>query len=215
MATAAHASARLVRALEQLHGEVHSAPHGAARARRYLEKREAAVEALVRHAQFIVSQFAFLDGERIAGADARLLDAFYADPLECVATRYCWALLTIGEGTASLPGITSATRAEYEAFVKMQTDEQVAERPQPEPTVLHEAERAYHRRADRTGYILTVLRRLLLIQRHVAGTGAQGTRLLETEVVNALEISEETATTLRDIRRARIPGRSGGHGQDG
>jgi hypothetical protein len=209
MAAAADASTRLLNALQQLQGELQSAAQGTPRARRYLEKREAAVEALTRHAQFIMSQFAFIDGARVDAADARLLGVFYADPLECVASRYCWALLRGGRQAASLPGIIAATRAEYEAFTSMQASESG---PEPPPTA--ETEHAYRQRADRTGYILSVLRRVLIVQRQIGGSASPATRTLESEVVSALEAAEVSAAILREIRRTRMTQR-GGHAADG
>lgn len=208
MAAAAHAGSRLLSALQRLSTELQSTPPGAQRVRRYVEKREAAVEALVHHAEFILSHFAFIDGERIDTADGRLLEVFYADPLECVAARYCWALLGGGQQATTLPGIIMATRAEYEAFVQMQASEGVQPR-YPKLASMQEAEHGYRRRADRAGYLLSAVRRLLVVQRHLTGTAAQATRMLEAEVVDALEAAEETASTLREVRRACFARRGG------
>ena len=62
----------------------------------------------------------------------------------------------------------------------------------------------YRKRADRTAYVVAVLRRALVVERQVAGPASQAARALENEIVRALEAAEEVAATLREIRRLRV-----------
>ena len=72
-----------------------------------------------------------------------------------------------------------------------------------ELSALIAAESAYAKRTDRLAYRLAVLRRLMIIQRHVSGPSAS-TSPLEAEIAQTIEVTEEATESLREIRKMKI-----------
>jgi hypothetical protein len=203
MAAAEKAYARLIEALRQLRADIEAVPSVSLRLKSYVAKRQSAAQALQRHAQATLAEFAFIDGDRIEQADPHLLAVFYTDPMHSVASRYCWALLAADEDQPSLQQIIAATQAEFEAFLLKQQEPSPVQRGASELSALTAAETAYAKRTDRLAYRLAALRRLMIIQRHVSGPSAS-TRSLEAEIAQTIEVTEEATESLGEIRRMKV-----------
>jgi hypothetical protein len=203
MAAAEKAYARLIEALRQLRADIEAVPSVSLRLKSYVAKRQSAAQALQRHAQATLAEFAFIDGDRIEQADPHLLAVFYTDPMHSVASRYCWALLAADEDQPSLQQIIAATQAEFEAFLLKQQEPSPVQRGASELSALTAAETAYAKRTDRLAYRLAALRRLMIIQRHVSGPSAS-TSPLEAEIAQTIEVTEEATESLREIRRMKV-----------
>ena len=193
LADASSAFLRLSEAQRRLLADPKSAP-ALSHLRSHIGRRESALLALQRHAVATLASFAFLDGQHIAHQDPRLLEAFYTDPMDCVASRYCWALLAFNEQTRTLSDIIAAIEAEYQAFTQRHRKARVSGHDN-----LAATEVAHSDRADRLAYRAAVLRRLSLIQRNVEAEAS-----LTSEVESSAEAAMEAADVLRDIRRARV-----------
>jgi hypothetical protein len=203
MAAAEKAYARLIEALRQLRADIEAVPSVSLRLKSYVAKRQSAAQALQRHAQATLAEFAFIDGDRIEQADPHLLAVFYTDPMHSVASRYCWALLAADEDQPSLQQIIAATQAEFEAFLLKQQEPSPVQRGASELSALTAAETAYAKRTDRLAYRLAALRRLMIIQRHVGGPSTS-TSPLEAEIAQTIEVTEEATESLREIRRMKV-----------
>ncbi len=203
MAAAETAYARLFQALRQLRADIEAVPSASLRLKSYVAKRQSAAHALQRHAQATLAEIAFVEGDRIEQADPHLLAVFYADPMHAVAARYCWALLAADEGQPSLQQIIAATQAEFDVFHAKQHEPAPVQRAGSELGALGAAESAYAKRTDRLAYRLAVLRRLMIIQRHVGGPSAPASSL-ETEIAQTIEVTEEATESLREIRKTKI-----------
>ncbi len=203
MVASESAYTRLFEALRQLQADLDDVPATSLRLKPYLSKRQSALHALQRHAQATIAEFGFVDGAKTEKADPQLLAAFYPDPMHSVASRYCWALLTGDNDQPSLQQIIAATRVEFEAFLLNQAGTSPNSRSSTDLNALIAAESAHSRRTDRLAYRLAALRRLMIVHRHVIGPSGS-TSVLETEIAQSIEASEEATESLREIRRTKI-----------
>lgn len=203
MAASESAYSRLFEALRQLQADIDDLPATSLRPNPNLAKRQSALHAIQRHAKATIAEFGFVDGAKIEQADPQLLTVFYTDPMDTVASRYCWALLTGDNDQPSLQQIIAATRVEFEAFLLKQSGTSPVPRDSNDLSTLIAAESVHVRRADRIAYRLAALRRLMIIQRHVRGPSAS-TNALEAEIAQTIETTEDAADSLRQIRRTKI-----------
>ncbi len=186
---------RLVAALLQLQSDLDDAA-ASLRSRSDAARRLLALHALQDHAAATLLEFAFYDGEAVANPDPRLLEAFYTDPMDCVASRYCWALLNFGGHGHGLHSVIAATELEHRAFTARHQ-----EAPANAPGLaddLASIEAAHRARAERLAYRYAILRRLQLIQRTTAAKASS-----EAELSQAADAAMHAAGLLRDIRRTR------------
>jgi len=203
LARADEAVARLVDCLRRLEVSLASEAQGPAPRGRSMNHRTA-LQALQRHASIALAEFAYVDGERVRHPHPALLTAFYPDPSDVVASRYCWALL--GEAPGNPPPLSrliAATLKEKEAFHQ-------AQEPRAAPhagTVAGEMMRllaeedSARTRADRLAYTLAVLQRLHLVARHETTQHSQLLRELDHEMAR---LTEATLKAGRDLRQAQL-----------
>lgn len=164
-------------------------------------KHAAMLQALQRHAQTTIANFAFVDGERVDHPHDDLLTVFYTDPKDSVSSRYCWALLREASGPdPPLAQLTAAIRAEHVAFRRGQMHKEPMNGiggPGDVATLLT----AYQKRADRLFYTVALLQRLLLMQRQESGSGSAQSRELERGIV---ELSDDAHLADSDLRKVRL-----------
>jgi hypothetical protein len=172
------------------------------RLRRLTTKRRAAVTALRKHAQATVAEFGFIDGEPVDHAHEGLLTAFYANPSDGAASRYCWAILRETEpGAITLTQLIAVMAAEYEAFALAQANGCAHTEGVRDDLRQLLAERSGQCRADRLAFTAAVLQRLLLVIRYIHGHSTAIARELEVEVA---EVSAAADDAHRKLRKARL-----------
>jgi hypothetical protein len=191
---AKQAYVRLLEALRQLAADIEVLASSGFPLRKDGAKRASAAQLLHRHASSVIDRFAFVDGEPVNEAHEDLLTAFYAAPFDTVSSRYCWALLSAEGDRASLTNIVAATVEEHRAFLSRQEEKPIKH--------LDATEHSYVRYADRMAYRSELLRRLVFIDRSLAGS-TTATTALENEMERALNDAEDASDILRQLRRAR------------
>ena len=196
-----------VEALRQLVADLDADP--ASRAHRNVAKLMAAQTSLLRHAESVVSAYAFVDGQPVKTPDAGLLTAFYTSSNDASASRYCWALLHF-EAPLQLQQFIAATEVEHGEFRRRHAG--TAEGGSA-PLNLHAEQ------ADRLSYWLAVLQRTMLVQRSllpVTDTVSVGVAFLTNAVAeadDALQAMRIKALKVGRNARKNIP--EGGPGSTG
>jgi hypothetical protein len=207
MAKAEAAYFRLREALKRLQADLAGSPARALRLKGYILKRQYALAALERHARLVIDEFAFIDGQHVTQPDPAMLNAFYTNPSEAVAARYCWALLQHREEAEPIGRIIAATDSEYDMFVAKQAAAVPTPSAKGERGKLNIIEALHAKRADRMAYRVAALRRLTLIQRYIHSLW-DAVDNLDTETVQAIEAAEDAAEELRRVRLAQVVARS-------
>jgi hypothetical protein len=198
---------RFIDCLQEIEGALNDSAATSAstssKLRQLVPKYRVAENALVRHAQITIAEFAFIDGERVDYAHKGLLSAFYANPSDGVASRYCWALLRehASKGTSVIQ-IVLATIAEHEVFAQFQKADHIS--VLADNTALREGESCKLRKADRLFYTSALLQRRLLVSRCVYRKNMQVAIDLEQEVGKMLEMAEAARRDLQETRLQRL-----------
>ena len=166
-------------------------------------RRDAAVHAMRWHARATIDDFAFIDGLRVAFAHPGLLTVFYADPMSRVASRYCWALLAVGQSVPpTLDEIIEATQLEHQQFAKRQDEIFDIGEETKELSDLILEEDDLLKGADRLGYTTSVLRRSLLYARHMASSDHVSE--IERELSQLDEVAAAVFEDLRTVQLLRL-----------
>ncbi len=179
------------------------------RRRRLTTRYRSAAHALGNHAQFVVAEFAFIDGERVDHAHDRLLSTFYANPDDGAASRYCWAILReVTSSAVPLARLRAAITTEHEVFTQDQEEESYGVDVASDGLAeLIAMQATCQKRADRLSYTLAILKRLLLVTRYLHGQSDPTVQDLEAEVAEVLEAAEEAHRHLRTARLRRLGAR--------